>query len=74
VAPAGRVVTWKNLTGGTQSVVFDFLGIASGPIAPGGDSTYSSPTPVSITYHSGVRPKMRGHLQVLEPTVTSPVP
>ena len=57
-------ITWKNETGATLTVDFDYVGGGSGPIAPG-DSWVFTPTHAeSIAYHSGSEASMSAVVQV----------
>jgi hypothetical protein len=64
VATCCQPITWKNLTGTTASVVFDHLGVASGPIPPGGSFTFTPKNVESIAYHSGVDTSFHAVVQV----------
>jgi hypothetical protein len=64
VANCCQAITWQNLTTTTTSVVFDHLGVASGPIPPGGTFVFTPKTVVSIAYHSGTDTSARAVVQV----------
>jgi hypothetical protein len=64
VATCCQAITWQNLTGGTASVVFDHLGVASGPIPAGGSFTFTPKNVESIAYHSGLDTSVRAVVQV----------
>jgi hypothetical protein len=70
VSLVGKTITWRNDSRVTQSVVFDHESVRSGPIAPGGSYTYHPRTALSLTYHSGRNPHLRGSVQVT-PAATS---
>jgi hypothetical protein len=67
VATCCTPVVWLNLTNATNSIVFDALGVHSGPIAPGGAFTFSPHNVESIAYHSATYPAMKGIVQVNQP-------
>ena len=64
LAAPGQPITFRNESEATWSVVFDHQNVRSGPIAPGATFTWTSETPISITYHAGNAPKVRGKIQV----------
>lgn len=64
LAYPGKPITFRNESATTWSVVFDHQHVRSGPIAPGATFTWTSETPISITYHAGNAPKVRGKIQV----------
>jgi plastocyanin len=64
LAYPGKPITFRNESASTWSVVFDHQNVRSGPIAPGATFTWTSETPISITYHAGNAPKVRGKIQV----------
>jgi len=64
LAYPGKPITFRNESATTWSVVFDHQDVRSGPIAPGATFTWTSETPISITYHAGNAPKVRGKIQV----------
>ena len=64
LAAPGLPITFRNDSSATWSVVFDHQDVRSGPIAPGATFTWTSETPISITYHAGNAPKVRGKIQV----------
>lgn len=64
VSSQGLAVTWINESGVAQTVQFDHFAVRSGRIPPGGRFVYRPRLPVSITYHSGLHPGLRGLLQV----------
>lgn len=64
VSACCKAVTWKNLTGGPASVVFDHQLVNSGPIPPGGTFVFTPHNVQSIAYHSAGDPSMIGVLQV----------
>ena len=64
LAYPGKPITFRNESATTWSVVFDHQSVRSGPIAPGATFTWTSETPISITYHAGNAPKVRGKIQV----------
>ncbi len=70
VSLVGKTITWHNDSSVVQSVVFDHQEVRSGPIAPGATYTYDPRTALSITYHSGRNPHLRGSVQVT-PAATS---
>ncbi len=64
VALVERDITWTNTTNEPQSVEFDNTDVSSGAIPPGGTWVYRPDASVSITYHNGHRPSMKGALQI----------
>lgn len=64
LAAPGQPITFRNDSAATWSVVFDHQDVRSGPIAPGATFTWTSETPISITYHAGNAPTVRGKIQV----------
>jgi hypothetical protein len=70
VSLVGKTITWHNDSNVVQSVVFDHEEVRSGPIAPGATYTYDPHSALSLTYHSGRNPHLRGSVQVT-PAATS---
>jgi hypothetical protein len=64
VATCCQAIVWHNLTGTTTSVVFDHIGVASGPIPAGGTFTFTPKNAESITYHSGTDATAHAIVQV----------
>jgi hypothetical protein len=63
VSIVNEPVVWTNTTDTPQSVVFDHLPVRSGTIPPGGTYTWTPDSVASVTYHSGLHPKMQAKLQ-----------
>jgi plastocyanin len=57
-------VTWKNQTDHAWTVVFDHQRVRSGTIPAGGTWTWTSPTPISVTYHDADQPSFKGSITV----------
>jgi hypothetical protein len=68
VATCCQAITWQNLTGVTTSVVFDHLGVVSGPIPAGGTFTFTPKNVESIAYHSGTDTAAHAIVQVNQST------
>ena len=68
VATCCQAITWQNLSGTTTSVVFDHLGVASGPIPPGGTFVFTPKNVESIAYHSGTDASAHAIVQVNQST------
>lgn len=67
VAVCCRPILWKNTTSAAVTVVFDHLGVSSGPIAPGGTWAFTPNNVQSITYRSEADASVHGVLQVNQP-------
>ena len=67
VSLVGKTIVWRNDSNVAQSVVFDHEQVRSGLIPPGGSYTYHPSAAISLTYHSGVDPHLRGAVQVTPP-------
>jgi hypothetical protein len=67
VAICCRPIIWKNTTDATVTVVFDHLGVTSGPIAPGTIWLFTPKNVQSISYHSGADASIHAVLQVNQP-------
>jgi plastocyanin len=57
-------VTWENRTDHALRVVFDHQAVDSGTIPAGGTWTWTSLTPISVTYHDAERPGYKGSITV----------
>jgi hypothetical protein len=68
VATCCQSITWQNLSGVTTSVVFDHLGVVSGPIPPGGTFSFTPKNVESIAYHSGTDTTAHAVVQVNQST------
>jgi hypothetical protein len=64
VSTCCQAITWQNLTSMTTSVVFDHIGVASGPIPPGGTFVFTPKNVESISYHLGTDASARAVVQV----------
>jgi plastocyanin len=64
LAAPGQTITFHNTTDQTWSVIFDHQDVRSGPIRPGETFEWSSPTPISVTYHAGDASAFDGKIQV----------
>jgi plastocyanin len=53
LANPGMTITWKNQTDHVWTVIFDHQNVHSKAIPAGGTFTWTSPTPLSVTYHDG---------------------
>jgi plastocyanin len=60
----GLTVTWKNQTDHAWTVDFDHQDVHSKTIPAGGTFTWTSPTPISVTYHDGEHPAFHGSITV----------
>ena len=63
VSIVNQPIVWTNTTDTPQSVVFDHLPVRSGTIPPGGTYTWTPDSVASVTYHSGLHPRMKAKLQ-----------
>jgi plastocyanin len=70
--PAGSTVTWTNSDTTAHSIAEDGGAFTSDAIAPGGQYSFTFPSPGTVTYHDVSRPSMVGTVNVSAASSTSP--
>jgi plastocyanin len=68
----GSSVMWTNSDSATHEIVADNGAFRSGPIAPGGQYSYTFPSAGTFTYHDASNPSMSGTVNVTGSSTGSP--